>query len=98
MATVTFQQLVCNKSLGTVTLDFQVLPNPVWGPSGMTAGVAISIGVNRSFSATSTVTLSVKTRTGSILSNNQNLHATAGPKTLHFPISDATYTLSCNVM
>ncbi len=98
MATVTFQTLKCNNSLGTVTLNFQAPPNPVWGPSGMTAGVAVSIGTNRSFSATSTVTLSVKTRTGSILSNNQNLHTTAGPKTLHFPISSATYTLTCKVV
>ena len=98
MATVTFQTLKCNSSLGTVTLDFQVPPNPVWGPSGMTAGVAVNIGVNRSFSATSTVTLSVKTRIGTILSNNQNLHTTAGSKTLHFPISTATYTLTCKVV
>jgi len=95
MATVTFQTLVCNHSLGTVTLKFQ--SNTVWGPSGMTANTPVTINVNRSYNTTSTVTLSIKTSSGNTLSDNKLLSTSGGSHQLHFTFNSTTYTLSCHV-
>lgn len=95
MATVTFQTLVCNRSLGTVTLKFQ--SNTVWGPSGMTANTPVTINKNSSFSTTSTVTLSIQTSSGQILSDGDSLSTSAGPQPLYFKFGTTTYTLSCHV-
>jgi hypothetical protein len=95
MATVTFQTLVCNHSLGIVTLKFQ--SHTVWGPSGMTAHTPVTINVNRSYSTTSTVILSIQTSTGQTRSADDSLSTSAGPQPLSFKFGTTTYTLSCHV-
>jgi len=95
MATVTFQTLVCNHSLGTVTLKFQ--SNTVWGPSGMTANTPVSINKSRLYSATSTVELSIKTSSGNTISDDNLLSTSTGSRTLEFKFGTTTYTLSCHV-
>lgn len=92
MATVTFNDLVCNKSLSSVQLYFSVLPNPVMGSTNMTAGVPVGIGASRHFSPSGTVTLFVGT-----VPLQQTIPATPGSRTLRFPFSGATFTLNCYI-
>lgn len=96
MATVNFQNLVCNNSLGAVTLHFQVPPNPIYSAGSMTPGVHVNIGVSRSFTGTKQVTLSVNTSGGTI-NRAHNIPATPTPLSLTFSFPGATYTLACNV-
>lgn len=96
MAIVTFQQLVCDSSLGTVKLSFSNAP--FWGPSGMTAGVPVNLGnPQHSYTFPAVVTLSVTTNNGSTINQNSMISTTPGSKNLRFSLLGATYFLSCQV-